>query len=77
MKDTETREVAEGLSKRNKDKVQERKILRKRPKVRKRQKPGRWAEGLSKRKKDKVRERKILRTRQSTRKKLRKRRCQR
>ena len=71
MKDTETREVAEGLSKRNKDKVQERKILRKRPKVRKRQKPGRWAEGLSKRKKDKVRERNILRKRPKVRKRQR------
>ena len=71
MKETETREVAEGLSKRNKNKVQERKILRKRPKVRKRQKPGRWAEGLSKRKKDKVRERNILRKRPKVRKRQR------
>ena len=71
MKETETREVAEGLSKRNKDKVQERKILRKRPKVRKRQRPGRWAEGLSKRKKDKVRERNILRKRPKVRKRQR------
>ena len=71
MKDTETREVAEGLSKRNKDKVQERKILRKRPKVRKRQRPGRWAEGLSKIKKDKVRERNILRKRPKVRKRQR------
>ena len=63
--------MAEGLSKRNKDKVQERKILRKRPKVRKRQRPGRWAEGLSKRKKDKVRERNILRKRPKVRKRQR------
>ena len=71
MKETETRQVAEGLSKRNKDKVQERKILRKRPKVRKRQRPGRWAEGLSKIKKDKVRERNILRKRPKVRKRQR------